>query len=175
MGVLLITLAFRLALSLPTEEMDSPVKTRTFSSQPCTFLYDDMVEWERQGLSMTRQSWGSHGEEDLNPTTTPTTSTTPTTPTTTTTTSTTTASTETGRHCFWRRSRINHDYSLSPSYPPTVIVPSSISDDTLRQSASFRAIGRIPVLTYRHILSGAVLCRGCRIFFEIRKYFSFEY
>nr|XP_054761888.1 myotubularin-related protein 9-like isoform X2 [Lytechinus pictus] len=50
----------------------------------------------------------------------------------------------------WRISYVNKNFQICPSYPPAVIVPKSIDDDALVQSAAFRSGGRFPVLSYMH-------------------------
>lgn len=56
----------------------------------------------------------------------------------------------------WRLSTVNADYSVCPTYPPAVIVPKSVDDDTLRMVARFRQGGRFPVLCYYHQKNGMV-------------------
>lgn len=56
----------------------------------------------------------------------------------------------------WRLSTVNADYSVCPTYPPAVIVPKSVDDDTLRTVARFRQGGRFPVLCYYHQKNGMV-------------------
>lgn len=63
-------------------------------------------------------------------------------------------------HGRWRLSNVNRDYSVCPSYPPAVIVPNSIDDDTLRKVAKFRQGGRFPVLCYHHRKNGMVIMRS---------------
>lgn len=41
-------------------------------------------------------------------------------------------------------------FQVCKSYPRAVVVPASISDETLKYSAVFRNSGRFPVLSYRH-------------------------
>nr|XP_004566616.1 myotubularin-related protein 9 isoform X1 [Maylandia zebra] len=60
----------------------------------------------------------------------------------------------------WRLSTVNRDYSVCPSYPPAVIVPKSIDDDTLKKAAKFRQGGRFPVLCYYHKKNGMVIMRS---------------
>lgn len=50
---------------------------------------------------------------------------------------------------FWKKStdRISQ---VCPSYPEAVIVPKSVSDETVIGSAAFRCLGRFPVLSYLH-------------------------
>lgn len=50
----------------------------------------------------------------------------------------------------WRVTHINQDYSVCPTYGAKLVVPKSITDDDIVQSAAFRDGGRFPVLSYRH-------------------------
>ncbi|KAF7975840.1 hypothetical protein HWV62_8405 [Athelia sp. TMB] len=50
----------------------------------------------------------------------------------------------------WRFTDINKDYSLCPTYPARMVVPTKISDVTLQYAAKYRSKGRIPVLAYLH-------------------------
>lgn len=63
----------------------------------------------------------------------------------------------------WRLSYINKDFSICPSYPPTVIVPKSIDDEALRKVAAFRHGGRFPVLSYYHKKNGMVSMRAATL------------
>ncbi|KAI1895112.1 hypothetical protein AGOR_G00102940 [Albula goreensis] len=60
----------------------------------------------------------------------------------------------------WRLTQVNRDYSVCPSYPPALIVPGSIDDETLAKAAKFRQGGRFPVLAYYHSKSGKVIMRS---------------
>ncbi|KAG2349521.1 phosphatases II [Suillus weaverae] len=50
----------------------------------------------------------------------------------------------------WRFTDINKDYAFSPTYPSRLVVPSRISDSTLRYASKYRSKCRIPALTYLH-------------------------
>lgn len=50
----------------------------------------------------------------------------------------------------WRLSTVNKDYSVCPTYPAVLVVPSTITDDDIIQSATFRDGGRLPIVCYRH-------------------------
>ncbi|CAJ1073923.1 myotubularin-related protein 9-like isoform X4 [Xyrichtys novacula] len=63
-------------------------------------------------------------------------------------------------HDKWRLSTVNRDYSVCPSYPPAVIVPKSINDDSLKKVAKFRQGGRFPVICYYHRKNGMVIMRS---------------
>ncbi|XP_068089329.1 myotubularin-related protein 9 [Hyperolius riggenbachi] len=60
----------------------------------------------------------------------------------------------------WVLSYVNKDFSVCPSYPPIVIVPKSIDDESLRKVAAFRQNGRFPVLSYYHRKNGMVIMRS---------------
>lgn len=50
----------------------------------------------------------------------------------------------------WRFSQVNEEFALCPSYPATLVVPSTVSDEMLHLAAKQRSKGRIPVLTWLH-------------------------
>ncbi|KAG7314306.1 hypothetical protein KOW79_021609 [Hemibagrus wyckioides] len=60
----------------------------------------------------------------------------------------------------WRISKVNDRYELCDSYPATLVVPVTVTDDDLRRVASFRARGRIPVLSWLHPQSQAAVVRS---------------
>ncbi|KAI5067482.1 hypothetical protein GOP47_0018010 [Adiantum capillus-veneris] len=60
----------------------------------------------------------------------------------------------------WRICEANSSFTLSPTYPHLLIVPSSISDEEVQQAAAFRARARLPVVSWRHSENGAVLARS---------------
>ncbi|CAL1679268.1 unnamed protein product [Lasius platythorax] len=63
-------------------------------------------------------------------------------------------------HGTWRISQINKDYRMCPSYPPQLLVPACISDETLEFVAKFRSSRRIPAIVWRHVNNGAVIARS---------------
>ncbi|XP_046608282.1 myotubularin-related protein 3 isoform X1 [Neodiprion virginianus] len=63
-------------------------------------------------------------------------------------------------HGTWRISQINVDYKMCPSYPPQLLVPACITDDTLENVAKFRSSRRIPAVVWRHVNNGAVIARS---------------
>jgi hypothetical protein len=65
---------------------------------------------------------------------------------------------ESGPH-GWRVCTLNVDYALSPSYPAQFAVPAAATDNVLTAVARFRSRGRLPVLSWRHPLSGAPIVR----------------
>ncbi|GAB5363377.1 hypothetical protein AAMO2058_000877700 [Amorphochlora amoebiformis] len=60
---------------------------------------------------------------------------------------------------WWRASKMNEDYGLCESYPKTLYVPKTTSDEILQESAKFRSKCRLPVLTWIDGESGVSLCR----------------
>lgn len=52
--------------------------------------------------------------------------------------------------CEWRITHINKDFKLCSTYGSVLIVPKTITDEQIMQSAAFRDGGRFPVLSYRH-------------------------
>ncbi|XP_024030382.1 phosphatidylinositol-3-phosphatase myotubularin-1 isoform X1 [Morus notabilis] len=61
---------------------------------------------------------------------------------------------------LWRISSVNSSYTICQTYPFSLIVPSCITDDDLLQASSFRARCRLPVITWCHPGTGAVLARS---------------
>ena len=60
----------------------------------------------------------------------------------------------------WRISKLNLDYSFSPTYPALLPVPSTISDNTLNYASRYRSRARIPVLTYLHPVNNCSITRS---------------
>ncbi|KAM2279648.1 hypothetical protein ACFX1S_040463 [Malus domestica] len=61
---------------------------------------------------------------------------------------------------LWRISSINSSYIMCQSYPFALMVPKSITDEEVLQASNFRARGRLPVVTWCHPKTGAVLARS---------------
>ncbi|KAK3228421.1 hypothetical protein Dsin_000302 [Dipteronia sinensis] len=61
---------------------------------------------------------------------------------------------------LWRISNVNYNYTMCQSYPFALIFPKSISDPEVLQASSFRARSRLPVVSWCHPGSGAVLARS---------------
>jgi myotubularin-related protein 6/7/8 len=68
----------------------------------------------------------------------------------------------------WRISKINTDYSFSPTYPALLPVPSTISDNTLNYAGRYRSRVRIPVLTYLHPVNNCSITRSSQPLAGIR-------
>ncbi|ORX60327.1 phosphatases II [Hesseltinella vesiculosa] len=60
----------------------------------------------------------------------------------------------------WRFTTINRDYSYSPTYPRTLVVPTKISDNVLNYAAKYRSKARIPALSYLHWHNMATITRS---------------
>ncbi|XP_010490968.1 PREDICTED: phosphatidylinositol-3-phosphatase myotubularin-2-like [Camelina sativa] len=61
---------------------------------------------------------------------------------------------------LWRITNLNSNYDLCQSYPFALMVPKSISDEDLIQASTFRARCRLPVISWCHPGSGAVIARS---------------
>uniref|UniRef100_A0A7N0V5W1 phosphatidylinositol-3,5-bisphosphate 3-phosphatase n=1 Tax=Kalanchoe fedtschenkoi TaxID=63787 RepID=A0A7N0V5W1_KALFE len=61
---------------------------------------------------------------------------------------------------WWRISSVNSNYDMSPTYPFAFIVPKAFSDEEILQASNFRARCRLPVVTWCHSGTGAVLARS---------------
>ncbi|CAM8968163.1 unnamed protein product [Rhodiola kirilowii] len=61
---------------------------------------------------------------------------------------------------WWRISSVNSNYDMSPTYPFAFIVPKTFSDEEVLQASNFRARCRLPVVTWCHSGTGAVLARS---------------
>ncbi|PVD33089.1 hypothetical protein C0Q70_08538, partial [Pomacea canaliculata] len=59
----------------------------------------------------------------------------------------------------WRILQINDNYSVCRSYPRLHIVPQCISDETMKNVASFRSSNRFPSIVWRDQRNGAVIVR----------------
>lgn len=59
----------------------------------------------------------------------------------------------------WRISKINADYTFSPTYPDILVVPANISDITLNYAGKYRSRARIPVLSYLHPVNNCSITR----------------
>ncbi|XP_009125564.1 phosphatidylinositol-3-phosphatase myotubularin-2 isoform X1 [Brassica rapa] len=60
----------------------------------------------------------------------------------------------------WRITDLNSNYNLCPTYPFALMVPKSISDEELTQASTFRAKSRLPVISWCHPGTGAVIARS---------------
>lgn len=60
----------------------------------------------------------------------------------------------------WRISTLNKDYTFSPTYPSVLVVPTKISDNTIKHAGSHRSRARIPALTYLHPINNCSITRS---------------
>ncbi|KAK7343919.1 hypothetical protein VNO77_13045 [Canavalia gladiata] len=61
---------------------------------------------------------------------------------------------------LWRISSVNSNYTMCQTYPFALVVPRIISDDEVLQACSFRARCRLPVVSWCHPVTGAVVARS---------------
>ncbi|XP_052199735.1 phosphatidylinositol-3-phosphatase myotubularin-1-like isoform X2 [Diospyros lotus] len=61
---------------------------------------------------------------------------------------------------WWRISSMNSNYTMCPTYPFALLVPKCISDEEVLQASMFRARCRLPVISWCHPETGAVLARS---------------
>ncbi|CAL9685707.1 unnamed protein product [Knipowitschia caucasica] len=59
----------------------------------------------------------------------------------------------------WRVTKVNDHYELCDTYPSTLAVPVNMPDEDLKRVVTFRAKGRIPVLSWIHPESQATITR----------------
>ncbi|KAK9497874.1 hypothetical protein O3M35_003784 [Rhynocoris fuscipes] len=60
----------------------------------------------------------------------------------------------------FRISTVNANYMLCRSYPALLVVPSSVSDDSIRRFSRCYRHSRVPTITWRHPRTRALLLRG---------------
>ncbi|KAI1261917.1 phosphatases II [Xylariaceae sp. FL1019] len=68
----------------------------------------------------------------------------------------------------WRVSQINKDYGFSATYPALIVVPSTISDSTIKYAGPYRSRARIPALSYLHSLNNCSITRSSQPLLGIR-------
>ena len=59
----------------------------------------------------------------------------------------------------WRITRINENYTICDSYPSVWAVPRNVSEELLKQVATFRSRNRLPILSWIHPTSLATITR----------------
>lgn len=69
----------------------------------------------------------------------------------------------------WRVTHINKDHSFSETYPAFLVVPSAISDNTLKYAKDFRTHARLPVLTYLHPVNNCAITRSSQCYAGITR------
>lgn len=60
----------------------------------------------------------------------------------------------------FRLTSVNCAYMICRSYPALLIVPSSVSDESIRRFCRLYRHNRVPVVTWRHTRTKALLIRG---------------
>ncbi|PSS03856.1 protein-tyrosine phosphatase-like protein [Coniella lustricola] len=60
----------------------------------------------------------------------------------------------------WKFTEINDNYQFSPTYPSVLVVPSKMSDATLKHASNHRTRCRIPTLTYLHPVNNCSITRS---------------
>ena len=66
----------------------------------------------------------------------------------------------------WRFTYVNENHQAIPSYPNLLVVPVAFSDSDLEKVKAFRTRKRIPICTWKHPRSDAVIARYLSTFFE---------
>ncbi|XP_039133486.1 LOW QUALITY PROTEIN: phosphatidylinositol-3-phosphatase myotubularin-1-like [Dioscorea cayenensis subsp. rotundata] len=61
---------------------------------------------------------------------------------------------------WWRVTAVNNSYTLCTTYPSSLILPKSISDEEVLQASTFRGRSRVPVISWCNPGTGAVLARS---------------
>lgn len=60
----------------------------------------------------------------------------------------------------WRISDVNSNYAFSPTYPEVLVVPTKISNQTLKYASKHRTRCRVPTLTYLHPVNNCSITRS---------------
>lgn len=60
----------------------------------------------------------------------------------------------------WRISDVNNNYAFSPTYPEVLVVPTKISNQTLKYASKHRTRCRVPTLTYLHPVNNCSITRS---------------
>ncbi|XP_014253591.1 myotubularin-related protein 13 isoform X2 [Cimex lectularius] len=60
----------------------------------------------------------------------------------------------------FRISSINSDYSLCRTYPALMVMPTNVTDDSIKRFSRCYRHGRVPAITWRHSRTKALLLRG---------------
>ena len=64
------------------------------------------------------------------------------------------------RQNAWRVTQINKDFKFCATYPEELLIPNSVTDETLEKVGNFRSAKRIPSVVWRNVQNGAVLARS---------------
>ena len=69
---------------------------------------------------------------------------------------------EVNKNKLFRKTKLNENYSLCPSYPKFLITVGEITDPDYKYSAEFRAKNRLPALAYYHKITGGTIWRSAQ-------------
>ena len=69
---------------------------------------------------------------------------------------------EVNRNKLFRKTKLNENYSLCPSYPKFLITVGEITDSDYKCSAEFRTKNRVPALAYYHKVTGGTIWRSAQ-------------
>ena len=69
---------------------------------------------------------------------------------------------EVNRNKLFRKTKLNENYGLCPSYPKFLITVGEITDSDYKYSADFRAKNRLPALTYYDKVTGGTIWRSAQ-------------
>ena len=69
---------------------------------------------------------------------------------------------EVNKNKLFRKTKLNENYSLCPSYPKFLITVGEITDPDYKYSAEFRTKNRLPALAYYHKITGGTIWRSAQ-------------
>ena len=69
---------------------------------------------------------------------------------------------EVNRNTLFRKTKLNENYALCPSYPKFLITAGEITDSDYKYSAEFRAKNRLPALAYYDKATGGTIWRSAQ-------------
>ena len=69
---------------------------------------------------------------------------------------------EVNRNSLFRKTKLNENYALCPSYPKFLITAGEITDSDYKYSAEFRAKNRLPALAYYDKVKGGTIWRSAQ-------------
>ena len=69
---------------------------------------------------------------------------------------------EVNKNKLFRKTKLNENYSLCPTYPKFLITVGEITDSDYKCSAEFRTKSRLPALAYYHNSTGGTIWRSAQ-------------
>ena len=69
---------------------------------------------------------------------------------------------EVNKNKLFRKTKLNENYALCPSYPKFLITVGEITDPDYKYSAEFRTKNRLPALAYYHKITGGTIWRSAQ-------------